>query len=141
MSDKILKPVNLLLVEDDDIDAMAVDRALKKLRMANPLHRARDGVEALDLLHTKKIPSPFIILLDLNMPRMGGLEMLDVLRSDSELCESVVFVLTTSKSDEEITAAYRKNIAGYIVKSTLDRDFDQLLQLLTHYWRLVELPI
>lgn len=141
MSKKMGKPVNLLLVEDDEIDAMSVDRALKKLHMTNPLYRAIDGVEALEMLRSHKVPTPFIILLDLNMPRMGGLEMLDVLREERELSECVVFVLTTSKNDEEISAAYKKNIAGYIVKSTLDRDFSQLLQLLDHYWRLVELPV
>ena len=134
------KPANLLLVEDDDIDAMGIERALKKMRLLNPLTRAKDGIEALELLRSGELPKPYIILLDLNMPRMGGLEMLKVLRQDDQLCDSVVFVLTTSSNDEEITSAYRKNIAGYIVKSTLDRDFNQLFKLLDNYWRLVELP-
>ena len=134
------KQASILLVEDDDVDAMGVDRALKKLRLANPMVRARDGIEALELLRSGEVPSPYIILLDLNMPRMGGLEFLEQLRNDRQLHKSVVFVLTTSKRDQEIAAAYEKNIAGYIVKTTLNEDFDQLLGFLDHYWRLVELP-
>jgi CheY-like chemotaxis protein len=120
---------------------MGISRALKKLRMANPFHRARDGKEALDMLRSHKIKSPHIILLDLNMPRMNGLEMLDELRKDEEFSDSVVFVLTTSKDDNDVVAAYNKHIAGYIVKSNLDTDFTELLQLLDHYWRIVELPV
>ncbi len=134
------KTVNLLLVEDDDIDAMSITRALKKMRILNPFFRAKDGVEALELLRTSIVTKPLIILLDLNMPRMGGLEMLKALRSDEQLRDCVVFVLTTSKNDEEIMEAYSQNIAGYIVKSTLDRDFNDLIELLDSYWRIVELP-
>lgn len=140
MSEPGYKQASILLVEDDDVDAMGVDRALKKMRLANPLIRARDGIEGLALLRSGEIAKPYIILLDLNMPRMGGLEFLDELRRDSELHKSIVFVLTTSKRDQEIAAAYEKNIAGYIVKTTLNEDFDQLLGFLDHYWRLVELP-
>jgi len=134
------KQASILLVEDDDVDAMGVDRALKKLRLANPMVRARDGIEALELLRSGEVQKPYIILLDLNMPRMGGLEFLELLRNDRQLHKSIVFVLTTSKRDQEIAAAYEKNIAGYIVKTTLNEDFDQLLGFLDHYWRLVELP-
>lgn len=140
MSEPGYKQASILLVEDDDVDAMGVDRALKKMRLANPMFRARDGVEGLALLRSGDISKPYIILLDLNMPRMGGLEFLEELRGDSELHKSIVFVLTTSKRDQEISAAYEKNIAGYIVKTTLNEDFDQLLGFLDHYWRLVELP-
>ena len=140
MSEPGYKQASILLVEDDDVDAMGVDRALKKMRLANPLIRARDGIEGLALLRSGEIAKPYIILLHLNMPRMGGLEFLDELRRDSELHKSIVFVLTTSKRDQEIAAAYEKNIAGYIVKTTLNEDFDQLLGFLDHYWRLVELP-
>lgn len=140
MSEPSYKQASILLVEDDDVDAMGVDRALKKMRLANPMVRARDGVEGLALLRSGEVSKPYIILLDLNMPRMGGLEFLEELRRDSELHKSIVFVLTTSKRDQEIAAAYEKNIAGYIVKTTLNEDFDQLLGFLDHYWRLVELP-
>lgn len=132
--------VSILLVEDDDIDAMGIKRALNKLRVANPLHRASDGIEALEILRGDQIQHPYLILLDLNMPRMSGLEMLEELRADPKLTDSVVFVLTTSKDDEDIMAAYKEHISGYIVKSQLNPDFTELFDLLDHYWRLVEFP-
>jgi CheY-like chemotaxis protein len=130
----------ILLVEDDDIDAMIVQRAFKKLRIINPIVRAKDGIVALDLLRNASVSRPYIILLDLNMPRMGGLEMLKELRSDEVLKNNVVFVLTTSKDDEDKFAAYSQNIAGYILKENLQDGFDELVKLLDHYWRIVELP-
>lgn len=141
MNSKLYKEVSILLVEDDDIDAMGIERALKKLRLANPYFRARDGIEGLTILKNQEVGRPFIILLDLNMPRMNGLEMLTELRKDPKLTDSVVFVLTTSNDDQDKAAAYKEHIAGYIVKSRLDSDFTELLQLLDHYWRLVELPV
>ncbi|MBN2752430.1 MAG: response regulator [Rhodospirillaceae bacterium] len=134
------KCVTLLLVEDDDVDAMGVIRALKRKRIANPLIRARDGIEALELLREGKVPRPFLILLDLNMPRMGGLELIQTLRDDKVLHDSVVFVLTTSKSDEDMSAAYRVHVAGYIVKSEIGNSFSDLVQMLDAYWQVVELP-
>jgi CheY-like chemotaxis protein len=141
MNNREYKEVSILLVEDDDIDAMSIERALKKLRLANPYYRAVDGVEGLAILRNQGVGRPFIILLDLNMPRMNGLEMLVELRKDPKLTDSVVFVLTTSNDDQDRAAAYKEHIAGYIVKSKLDSDFTELLQLLDHYWRLVELPV
>ena len=135
------KAVSLIIVDDDDIDAMALKRALHKLKLLNPLYRACDGIEALELLRTGKIPKPYIILLDINMPRMNGLEFLEALRSDPELTHAVVFVLTTSKSDEDIMAAYREHVAGYLLKQRMDSDFMQVISLLDHYWRIIELPV
>ncbi|WP_337997079.1 response regulator [Oleispirillum naphthae] len=134
------KVVTLLLVEDDDVDAMGVERALKKRRIANPLIRARDGIEALEFLRGDKVERPFLILLDLNMPRMGGLEFIRTLRADPDLSDAVVFVLTTSKSDEDMAAAYRAHVAGYIVKSEIGNCFNDLVELLDAYWQVVELP-
>lgn len=135
------KPVSILLVEDDDIDAMGVERAVKKMRLANPIYRARDGIEGLEMLRNNAVEQPYLILLDLNMPRMNGIEMLKELRSDPKLTTSIVFVLTTSKDDEDKLAAYSEHIAGYIVKSHLDKGFTELVQLLDHYWRLIEMPV
>ncbi|OIR06566.1 response regulator rcp1 [mine drainage metagenome] len=135
------KEVTLFIVDDDDIDAIALERALRKLRLLNSVHRARDGKEALDLLRSGAIPAPYIILLDLNMPRMNGLEFLQALRADPMLTHSVVFVLTTSKSDEDLVSAYRKHVAGYVLKQHMDRDFLEVIGLIEHYWRLVELPV
>ncbi|WP_417310916.1 response regulator [Devosia sp.] len=140
MSSIDYKPVNILLVEDDDVDAMGIERAIRKMRMANPLIRAVDGVEALELLKRAEINRPYIILLDLNLPRMGGLDLLKTIREDDSLKDAIVFVLTTSKTEEEICSAYRLNVAGYIVKSSLSQDFSQVLEFLDHYWRLVEVP-
>lgn len=135
------KETTLFIVDDDDIDAIALERALRKMRLLNTVMRARDGREALELLRAGKVPSPYIILLDLNMPRMNGLEFLEVLRTDPQLTHAVVFVLTTSKSDEDLVAAYRKHVAGYVFKQHMDRDFLEVVGLIEHYWRLVELPI
>lgn len=136
------KPVTILLVEDDDVDAMGVDRAFKKLKIANPVVRARDGLEALTLLRTQgAVTRPFLILLDLNMPRMNGIEMLAELRQDPDLASSVVFVLTTSQDDKDKVAAYAQHVAGYIVKNKVGDGFLSVVQLLDHYWRVVELPV
>lgn len=138
---KNYKDVTLLIVDDDDIDAIALERALRKLQLFNVTHRARDGRQALELLRAGAVSAPYIIFLDLNMPRMNGLEFLEALRADKVLTHSVVFVLTTSKSDEDLVAAYRKHVAGYIFKQHMDRDFLEVISLIEHYWRLVELPI
>lgn len=140
-ADSNCREITILMVEDDDVDATALKRALQKLKLLNPTYRAKDGLEAIDLLRSGQIPSPYIILLDLNMPRMNGLEFLEELRSDPALTQSVVFVLTTSKSDEDITAAYREHVAGYLLKQRMDNDFMQVVSLLNHYWRIVEMPI
>lgn len=132
--------VSILLFEDDDIDAYGIKRCLKKHQLNNPFYRVRDGVEGLELMRSQTIKKPLLILLDLNMPRMNGHETLKEIRNDPELTESVVFVLTTSNAEEDKTAAYRQHIAGYIVKSRLDLDFEGIFQFLEHYWEMVDLP-
>ena len=136
--------VNILLVEDDDVDVEAVRRGLKRQKIANPLTVAADGIEALAILRGEgdrtPLAKPFIILLDLNMPRMSGLEFLEALRADPVLSNSVVFVLTTSKDDEDKTQAYKQHVAGYIVKENVGTAFVDLVTMLDCYWRVVELP-
>lgn len=136
--------ISILLVEDDDVDAEAAIRAFKKQKISNPIIVARDGLEALELLRGEngqdKIASPYIILLDVNMPRMNGHEFLKELRQDKKLHNCIVFVLTTSKADRDIESAYNQNVAGYILKSCAGEDFTNLVGLLDHYWRYVELP-
>lgn len=134
------KAVSLLMVEDDDIDATAFKRAMLKLKLLNNVYRAKDGLEALTLLRKGEIPSPYIILLDLNMPRMNGIEFLEALRADDALTHAIVFVLTTSRSDEDIMSAYREHVAGYLLKQEIDHDFLQVVGLLDHYWRIIEIP-
>ncbi len=132
--------VQVLLVEDNEVDVEAVRRAFDQHRISNPLLVARDGYAALEALRTGHVRRPYVILLDLNLPRMGGLELLEKLRSDPELSDSVVFVLTTSKRDEDKVASYHHHIAGYIVKGDVGAGFMDLMNLLGAYWRVVELP-
>lgn len=138
------KPLNILLVEDDDGDAKAIQRAFQRAKIANPIQRAVDGIEALDMLRgtngKTKPPSPYLLLVDLNMPRMNGIQFIQALRKDEDLRQTVAFVLTTSKRDEDKTAAYDLNVAGYILKTTAGQDFLNLVSLVDFYWRIVELP-
>ncbi|HCS28925.1 MAG TPA: two-component system response regulator [Spongiibacteraceae bacterium] len=136
--------VNILLLEDDDGDAKAIQRALRKAKVANPITRAIDGVEALEILEGSngrdKLPGPHLLLVDINMPRMDGIEFLTALRSNNELKRSIAFVLTTSARDEDVIAAYDLNVAGYVLKDNAGGDFLKLIELLDCYWRLVKFP-
>ncbi len=136
--------ITVLLVEDNDVDVEAIRRAFKKQRIANPIVVAEDGVAALELLRRapedRGISRPFLILLDLNMPRMNGLEFLEELRADADLRDSIVFVLTTSKSEQDKVDSYHLNIAGYMVKGQVGEGFLNLVSMLGHYWRVVAFP-
>ena len=136
--------VNLLLVEDDEVDVQGLKRAFAKSRIGNPITVARDGIEALEILRGEngqaKLAKPHLILLDLNMPRMNGLEFLAAIRADEDLKASVVFMITTSKAEEDKARAYEKNVAGYIVKQDSANTFMQAVALLEHYWKIVEFP-
>lgn len=136
--------VTVLLVDDDDVDVQAVRRAFRRAKIANPVEVARDGLEALAMLRGQDghapLSKPYIVILDLNMPRMDGLEFLTEVRKDPEHHDAVVFVLTTSKADEDRAASYDKNVAGYIVKSDVGEGFLNVINLLDCYWRVVLLP-
>ncbi len=137
--------VDILLVEDDEVDVMNVQRAFKKNHINNTLHVAGNGLEALALLRgddkiKKLTPRPKIILLDLNMPKMNGIEFLQVLRKDPELKSISVFVLTTSGHEQDIIAAHKLNVAGYILKPVELETFIQALATLNLYWSLIEMP-
>lgn len=136
----IHREVTLLLVEDDDIDAMTIERSFKTNRIANPVVRAYDGREALEMLQKKEVNSPYVILLDLQMPRMNGIEFLEALRADKELAHSVVFVLTTSKAEEDMIAGYENHIAGYFLKDQSGDNFIDLVNVLDSYWKVVHFP-
>jgi CheY-like chemotaxis protein len=137
MSAQLLK---ILLVEDDEVDVMNVQRAFAKNHIANPLFVARNGLEALDMLRGDMPKGRRIVLLDLNMPRMSGIEFLRELRADPELCATPVVVLTTSNNDRDKVDAYRLNVAGYLVKPVTFSEFSDLMVTLNKYWTLVELP-
>lgn len=143
--DKETRDIHILLVEDDEIDAEAIRRAFRAQRILNPITVAPDGMEALDVLRgqngQEKLPRPYIVLLDINMPRMNGIEFLQTLREDRTLRSSIVFVLTTSDRDEDIMAAYDQQIAGYLLKSRAGKDFIDLVSMLDSYWRVVEFPV
>lgn len=134
-------PVTFLIVEDDEIDLKSLKRAFRDLKIANLIVEARDGLQALELLRNGAVPRPYLILLDINMPRMNGFEFLDEIRQDELLSDSVVFVLTTSKSEEDVMHAYRNHVAGYVVKKDAARGLQQAVTLLDKYWRVVELPM
>lgn len=131
--------VSLLLVEDNEIDAMGVQRAFKRSNFNNPIIIARDGYEALAKLRDKEaVPRPYIILLDLNMPKMNGIEFLHEMRKDPELKSSIVFVLTTSNAPEDRMKAQSYNIAGYIVKGMSDAGFVDAAALFEKYSQILE---
>lgn len=137
-----LQPLNIVLIEDDDGDAKAIRRALERARIANPVRRCIDGVEALAFLRgeTGLPPQNYVILLDLNMPRMNGIEFLGHIRGDPALHHAIVFVLTTSEHERDIASAYSHNVAGYILKSNAGNEFLHLVGTLDHFWRVVVLP-
>jgi CheY-like chemotaxis protein len=137
--------VHILIVDDDKVDVMALKRSFRELKIANPVIEAHNGVEALDKLRGQngyaKVPSPSLVLLDLNMPRMGGIEFLAELRRDEDLRGTLVFVMTTSAAEEDRTRAYDKNVAGYVLKHRPGQSFLEAISMLEHYWRVIEFPV
>jgi CheY-like chemotaxis protein len=138
------RPLHILLVEDDEVEAEAVLRAVHRHRLATNVTVVTDGLEALQVLSSRVNGAsqlhPNLILLDLNMPRMNGFEFLDTLRQDPMLRRNIVFVLTTSNREEDKLAAYDRQVAGYLLKSQMGEDFAQLTHLLDLYWQAVEFP-
>ncbi|GAB3817272.1 response regulator [Pontibacter rugosus] len=137
MSEKL---VNILLVEDDEVDIMNVQRAFKKNTITNPLFIARNGEEALEMLRTDQVPFPHIIILDINMPKMNGIEFLRELRADEQFKSASVFVMTTSNEDSDKMSAYNFNVAGYILKPLSFEKFITSVATLNSYWKLCERP-
>lgn len=131
------KPITFLIVDDDDVDRQAIERALLDIKISNPTEHAKDGVDALEKLRGEngydKIDAPLMILLDLNMPRLGGLGFLEELSKDETLKDIQTIVLTTSDSDQDIISAYKYNIHGYVVKSDLQASLQEVFEELdTH---------
>ena len=133
--------LNILLVEDDEVDVLNVRRAFQKNNIANPLFVASNGVEALEQLRGNMIPRERrIVLLDLNMPKMNGIEFLRELRQDANLKLTPVVVLTTSNDERDRIEAYNLNVAGYLLKPVTFSNFCEVMTALNKYWALVELP-
>jgi CheY-like chemotaxis protein len=132
------KTVTILLVEDDEVDVKALRWAFEKLKVANPVLVARDGVEAWALLPT--VPRPYLIITDISMPRMNGIELLRKIRQSEQYRDSIVFVLTTSNDDKDKIDAYDLNVAGYMLKSDMGTSFTRAIGLIENYWKIVEFP-
>lgn len=139
------KQTSILLIDDDEVDVMTVKRALKKNNITNPLYVATNGLEGLAMLRGHEMPKMLpglrrLILLDLNMPKMGGIEFLRELRIDPELKPIPVIVLTTSNEDKDKVEAYNLNVAGYIIKPVTFSKFVEAVATLNKYWALSEMP-
>ena len=138
------RQVNVLLVEDDEVDVMNVQRAFKRNRIDNPLYIAHNGLDALNMLRgsdSTAVPGHRrLVLLDINMPKMNGLEFLQELRQDESLKSIPVVVLTTSNADRDRLEAFRLNVAGYILKPVTFATFAEVMAALNQYWALCEIP-
>ncbi len=131
--------MNILIVDDDEVSVMAMQRALDQHGVRNPVTIAKDGIEALELLRSGQPRRPRVILLDINMPRMTGLEFLAEVRDDANLRDSVIFVLSTSDSPQDLITAYDRQIAGYIVKEDAYRSIGRAIEMLGSYLEVVTL--
>jgi len=136
-----MKPdIPILLVEDDAVDAMTVERALKDIRVTNRVHTVGDGLAALEFLREPGARRPGIILLDLNMPRMNGIEFLKVLKSDESLRKIPVVVLTTSSDERDRVNSFDLGVAGYMIKPVDYIQFVEVVRTINLYWTISELP-
>jgi CheY-like chemotaxis protein len=133
--------VTLLIVEDDAFDFKSMQRTLKDMRVTNPVAHASDGQEALDILRgnngKNKLEKPYLIFLDLRMPKLDGLSFLKEIRSDDELKDATVFIFTSSESDEDIKSADKYNVAGFILKSDMEGSFTEAAESLGFSWCIV----
>jgi CheY-like chemotaxis protein len=130
----------ILLLEDDVVDHILVKRAFKDLNITNRLEIFPDGEAAILYLHDNRNVRPCIIILDLNMPRLSGIEFLKIIKEDEELRSIPVVVLTTSREDQDKSACFKLGVAGYMIKPIEYRQFVDLIDALSTYWTLSELP-
>lgn len=132
--------VNIFIVEDDAIDIMAIRRSLENVNIIGSIYVAKDGIEALEKLRAGNIPPPYIILMDLNMPRMNGIDCIKEIRLDPHLKQAIIFALSTSKDEKDKFQVYNCNVAGYIIKCDAGDNFDMAMRMLEQYLKVVELP-
>lgn len=132
------KPI--LLVEDNNVDAMAVKRALSELNVPNKLVHHLDGEIAINYLKETINKSPCVILLDLNMPKMNGFDFLTAVKADAELKQIPIIMLTSSNEESDKEKCFELCAAGYIVKPANYEEFFEIMKTLNAYWTLSELP-
>ena len=132
------KPI--MIVEDDKVDVMTIQRALKEIKVTNHLDTAGNGEEALQLLRDAKHEKPCVILLDLNMPKMNGVEFLKVAKQDLRLKTIPVVVLTTSKEERDKVESFSLGIAGYMLKPVDYKQFVEVMKTIDMYWTLSQMP-
>lgn len=132
------KPI--LLVEDDKVDTMTVIRALKEIHVTNPLVHLENGEEAVNYLREPASEKPCIILLDLNMPIMNGIEFLQVVKNDAQLKCIPVVVLTTSEEQQDKVNSFNMGVAGYMAKPVDYRQFVEVMRSIDAYWTISEMP-
>ena len=135
---KSMRPI--LLVEDDRVDAMTLKRALKDLKVTNPLVHKLNGEEALDYLQSDSNDKPCVIILDLNMPKMNGMEFLKIAKADETLRRIPVVVLTTSRDEWDRFQSFDLSVAGYIIKPADYKRFLEAIRTIHLYWTLSEFP-
>jgi CheY-like chemotaxis protein len=138
------KRYSILLVEDDEVDIMNIQRAFIKNNIKEPFYIARNGVEALEMLRNPESfnikVKPQFLIVDLNMPKKGGLELLHDIRTDPHLKRLTVFIMTTSNEIKDRTTAYEYNAAGYIIKPLSFAEFVEAIGALNQYINICELP-
>lgn len=130
----------ILLVEDDEVDVITVRRALKDINVTNDLDEAGNGEKALEHLRDPQTRTPCVILLDLKMPRMDGLEFLEIIKADDGLRRIPVIVLTSSADEKDRITSFNHSVAGYMVKPVDYRQFVDVIRMINLYWTLSELP-
>jgi len=138
MSMKNNQPI--LLIEDDIVDAMTVKRAHKDLNITNPINTMGNGEAALEYLRNETNRRPGLILLDLNMPKMGGVEFLKIVKNDEKLKRIPVVVLTTSKDEQDRFETFNLGVAGYMIKPVDYPQFVETVRAIKMYWMLSETP-
>ena len=142
--DRNFEEVHILIIDDDDISIRAVKRAITKMKLANPIRVAHDGLQGLEVLRGEagedQLMPPYVVLLDINMPRMNGHEFLAELRGDPKLRQAIVFVMTTSDAPKDVMAAYDMNIAGYVVKEDIFESFRKTLEVVDLFSKLIVFP-
>ena len=141
----MVQPIEILLIEDDDDDVVLTKKALERDRMRNRIHRVEDGVEAMQFLRREgkyaDAARPDLILLDLNMPRMSGREVLKEIKEDPILGRVPVVVLTSSDDDRDILESYEHRANSYVTKPVDLLQFRNVLKTINDYWfSVVKLP-